>query len=78
MSLNPMTRRRERCSETRERLSDHLDGQLDPDQREAAERHLRWCSNCARMLQNLSRTVGGLHRLRRPDSSEGTADPDRS
>lgn len=66
MSLNPLTRRRERCSETRERLSEHLDGELGDEQREAVERHLRWCPNCGRMLQNLSRTVGGLHRFAVP------------
>jgi len=63
MSLNPVTRHRERCHETRELMSDHLDDELDPERRRAVERHIRWCPNCGRMFQNLSRTVGGLRRL---------------
>jgi len=44
-------------------MSEHLDDELDPESRRAVERHIRWCPNCERMFQNLSRTVGGLRRL---------------
>lgn len=60
-ALNPITRHRERCRETRERMSEYLDG--EPDGRRANRRHLRWCPNCRRMMTNLSRTVAALRRL---------------
>jgi anti-sigma factor RsiW len=63
MSLNPVTRHREHCRETRARMSDYLDGELDVGARAAAERHIRWCPSCGRMLANLRRTIGGLRRL---------------
>lgn len=61
-TLNPIARHRERCRETRERMSEYLDGELGDDG-SAVERHLRRCPNCRRLLTNLSRTVAGLRRL---------------
>lgn len=75
MSLNPVVRRRERCRETREQMSDHLEGELPPDQSGTVERHLRWCPNCGRIFQNLSRTVGGLQRLRHMGAGKDTQEP---
>jgi len=63
MSLNPVTRHREHCSETRAHMSEYLDGELEPSALAAAERHVRWCPSCGRMLANLRRTIGGLRRL---------------
>lgn len=74
MSLNPVTRRRERCREARELMSEHLDDELSAHDHKNVERHVRWCPNCGRMLQNLSRTVGGLRRLPRAD--RGMDDPE--
>ncbi len=71
MTINPMARRRARCSETRAQMSDYLDGDLSPDAVRRLERHTSWCPNCARMLINLRRTVGGLEALREIDPSEG-------
>lgn len=45
-------------------MSDYLDGELDPRAAAGVERHVRWCPNCRKMLQNLRRTVSGLGALR--------------
>ncbi len=63
MSVNPVKIHRARCRETRELLSDYLEGEVEPNRQRAFNRHLRWCPNCGRMAQNLSRTVDGLRRL---------------
>jgi len=75
MSLNPIARRRERCREALELLSDYVDGELGPVRHRAVEGHLRWCRSCGRMARNLSRTVDALHRLRRGDAPEARSDP---
>jgi anti-sigma factor RsiW len=62
--VNPMHAHRERCLETRERMSDYLDGELNREDAAAVEAHARWCPNCRRLLRNLGRTVGALQRLR--------------
>ena len=45
-------------------MSDYLDGELDSAAAAGVERHVRWCPNCRRMLENLRRTVAGLGALR--------------
>jgi anti-sigma factor RsiW len=66
--LNPIERHRERCREARMRMSEYLDGEL-AEERVAVERHLRRCPNCRRLLANMSRSVGGLRRLRHTPAS---------
>jgi len=61
---NPVKRHRERCREVRAQMSDYLDGELDPRAAAGVKRHVRWCPNCRRMLENLRRTVAGLGALR--------------
>jgi anti-sigma factor RsiW len=63
-TLNPMKRHHERCREVRAQMSDYLDGELEPADAAAVERHTGWCPNCRRMLSNLRRTLGGLRALR--------------
>lgn len=46
------------------RLSDYLDGELQPDERARVEEHVHWCPDCRRMLESLRRTVRGLMGLR--------------
>lgn len=75
MSLSPLARRRERCREARELLSDYVDGELDPGRQQIVERHLRWCPKCGRTAQNLSRTIAALHQLRRGDALEARSEP---
>ncbi|MGI9185146.1 MAG: zf-HC2 domain-containing protein [Solirubrobacteraceae bacterium] len=61
--FNPVSRHRQRCREVREAMSDYIDGGLDPDTARRVRRHVRWCPNCRRILENLIRTVGGLRLL---------------
>jgi len=44
-------------------MSDYIDGELDPDTARRVQRHVRWCPNCRRILENLIRTVSGLRLL---------------
>jgi anti-sigma factor RsiW len=55
-------------------MSGYVDGELEPRAAAAAERHLRWCPSCARLLTNLRRTIGGLRRL---GEQQTTADEPR-
>jgi predicted anti-sigma-YlaC factor YlaD len=67
-TVNPIRRHRERCHETRELMSEYLDGELGGE-RAAVDRHLRRCPGCRRMLVNLGRVVSGLARLRHRPAS---------
>ncbi len=49
-------------------MSDYIDGELDLGTARRVRRHVRWCPNCRRMLENLIRTVSAL-RLLGNDSS---------
>lgn len=69
-TLNPLTRRQERCREVRSRLSEYLDGELGEREVRRVERHLRWCPRCRRMLGNLDRTMSALRKLA-PDAPAG-------
>jgi predicted anti-sigma-YlaC factor YlaD len=62
-TLKPIRRHRERCREVRAQMSDYLDHALDAGTANGVERHLRWCPNCRRMLENLRRTISGLRAL---------------
>lgn len=63
LKLNPMARHRAHCEHVRAQMSDYLDGELDERTVRSIERHVRWCPNCRRMLENLRRTVGGLNAI---------------
>ena len=50
-----------------DKLSEYLDDELSPREREAVESHLRGCAECAAVLDDLSRVVDRARRLdRRP------------
>jgi anti-sigma factor RsiW len=51
------------CRELFERLSEYLDGELDPALCSEAESHLGDCPPCREFLESLRRTVGILSRL---------------
>lgn len=70
MILNPVARHRQRCRKARGLMSIYLDGELDPVRHRAVAGHLRWCSNCGRLAQNLSRTIDALHLLGRGGAPE--------
>ena len=57
-----------------ERLSGHLDGELDAKEAAAVEVHLATCEACRRELSELRRTVSALSALRGPGVEEGGPD----
>jgi anti-sigma factor RsiW len=62
-TLNPVKRYHQMCREARAKMSDLIDGELDPREAGQVTRHARWCPNCRRMLKDLHRTVEGLEAL---------------
>jgi anti-sigma factor RsiW len=51
------------CRETRERLSDYLDGDLGARTRRRVSRHLARCKHCQALLESLTRTLEQLRSL---------------
>ena len=49
---------------THQHLSEYLDGELEPRERERVERHVGLCPDCRRVLATLKRTLAGLMGLR--------------
>ena len=45
------------------RMSEYLDEELPAPWRARMERHLRECSECTRLLDDLRRIIDGLHHL---------------
>jgi anti-sigma factor RsiW len=58
---------------THSHLSEYVDAELSPDERERLEQHLGICPQCRRVLATLMRTVQGLRRLR-GEAPPGLAD----
>jgi anti-sigma factor RsiW len=61
------------CRETRERLSDYLDGDLGARTRRRVGRHLARCKHCQALLESLTRTLEQLRSLGSID--QGTPAP---
>ena len=55
------------CESIRERLSALLEGDLPPDERQAAEEHLRGCAGCTAEARALRETLEALRRLPRAE-----------
>lgn len=55
------------CEETRELLSDYVEGELDDRRRRRLARHLRMCRRCRAVWQALLATMNGLRALAAPD-----------
>jgi predicted anti-sigma-YlaC factor YlaD len=51
------------CRETRERLSDYLDGDLGERTGRRVGRHLARCKHCQALLESLARTLEQLRSL---------------
>lgn len=58
------------CRETRARLSDYLDGELDARTWTRVKRHLARCKRCQAMLESLTRTLEQLRALGSVESVE--------
>jgi predicted anti-sigma-YlaC factor YlaD len=57
------------CEETRERLSAHLEGELEGREEKRVLRHLVRCERCREVLRTLARAIHGLQALSRVDVS---------
>jgi len=55
------------CAETRERLSAHLDGELEGREGKRVLRHLARCHHCRELLRSLTRAVDSLRTLGQRD-----------
>lgn len=60
------------CHETRDRISDYLDGELEGRNLARVRRHLSRCDRCRAMLESLSRTLEQLRSLGSTDQVERT------
>jgi anti-sigma factor RsiW len=61
------------CRETRERLSDYLEGNLGARTRARISRHLARCKHCQALLESLTRTLDQLRSLGSID--QGSPEP---
>lgn len=50
------------CREMFQRLSEYIDGELDPDLCERFDRHMGDCAPCVAFVESLKRTVALLRR----------------
>ncbi len=57
---------REACLDLLERLSEYLDGELDPSVRAEIEGHFSDCEPCVAFLRSLRNTVAHVGELPRP------------
>jgi len=60
------------CRETRERLSDYLEDELEGRTRTRVMRHLARCKRCQAMLESLTRTLEQLRALGTVEPAEPT------
>ena len=60
------------CAETRELLSDYVEGELKPRARRRIVGHLLMCRRCRAVLRSLKATIAGLNTI---GPAEPAADP---
>ena len=63
MELALMNRFVATCAETRELLSDYVDGELKPGTRRRIVGHLLMCRRCRAVLRSLRATIERLHAI---------------
>jgi hypothetical protein len=51
------------CEQTEARLSDYLDGFLDPAEQAAFDHHVNGCERCTPLVAGVSHVLGRLHKL---------------
>jgi hypothetical protein len=61
------------CHETREQLSEHLDGTLPAARERRVTRHLRYCRRCRAVYESLVRTVERVRALGRDEEDESSS-----
>jgi len=57
------------CEQTEARLSDYLDGFLQPGEQSAFDLHVNGCERCTPLVANVSHLLSTLHTLERVDPS---------
>jgi anti-sigma factor RsiW len=57
------------CVQIVELVTDYLDGELDPEQRQLVEEHLADCPPCHRYVEQIRVTMNQLGAVREPDLS---------
>jgi predicted anti-sigma-YlaC factor YlaD len=58
------------CGDTREQLSEHLEGSLTSRGERRVTRHLRLCRRCRAIYESLTRTVESVRNLGRQEETE--------
>lgn len=61
------------CAETRELLSDYVDGELMPRARRRIVGHLLMCRRCRALLRSLKATITGLNAIGPADAEPDPA-----
>jgi anti-sigma factor RsiW len=57
------------CEQTEARLSDYLDGFLQPAEQAAFDRHVNGCERCTPLVTGVSHALGSLHKLEQIEPS---------
>ena len=57
------------CEQTEARLSDYLDGLLNPDEWTAFNQHVNACAVCTPLVASVAHTLGGLYALEQVEPS---------
>jgi len=57
------------CEQTEARLSDYLDGLLQPAEQAAFDLHVNTCERCTPLVASVSHVLGGLHKLEQIEPS---------
>ncbi len=57
------------CEQTEARLSDYLDGLLQPAEQAAFDLHVNTCERCTPLVAGVSHVLGGLHKLEQIEPS---------
>ena len=63
------------CEEVRDLMSDHVDGELDPEEHKRVDDHVSFCPRCRQVLTNLQHTLQRLGLLSDVEPP-GADDPD--
>jgi putative zinc finger protein len=57
------------CEQTEARLSDYLDGLLQPAEQAAFDQHVNGCERCTPLVAGVSHVLGSLHKLEQVEAS---------